>query len=105
MQFAAPSGGTWIGIVDERHAVADEDVVLDGHALTDERMARDFAVLADLRVLLDFHESPDLGVIAHFTAVEIDELRERNPFAQLHIGSDADILAHSAMARPLSFSD
>ena len=32
-----------IGVVDERDAVADEDVVFDGHAFADEGVARDLA--------------------------------------------------------------
>ena len=93
LQFAVAGGGARIGVVDERHAVADEDVVLDGHAFADEGVAGNLAALADGGILLDFDECADLGFVADLAAVKIDELRELNVFPQLHAGRDAEIVS------------
>jgi hypothetical protein len=73
-----PVGGSGprIAVVDEHHAVADEDVVLDRDAFADESVARDLAALADSCILLDFDERADLGFIADLATVQIDELGE-----------------------------
>src|SRR2546425_4860119 len=105
LQLPVWGGGAWVGVVDERHPVAYEDVVLDGHPFADERVAGNLAVLADPDVLLDLDKGTDLGVVADFTSVEIDELRQDDAAAQLDVGSDAHGVAHRAMARPRSCSD
>src|SRR5438876_9104588 len=105
LQRTVRSCGARVGVVDEGDAVADEDVVLDGHAFANERVAGDLAVLADVRVLLNFDKGTDLGVVAYFAAIEVDEPRQLDAFAQLHIGRNAEILAHSSIALPLSLSD
>src|SRR5437763_192002 len=76
-------GRPGIGVVDEHHAVPDEDVVLDRHALADERVAGDLAVLSDPGVLLNLDEGADLRVVPHFAAVEVDEFRELDALTQL----------------------
>ena len=53
-----------VGVVDEDHAVADEDLVLDGHAFADEGVAGDLAAPPDAGVLLDLDEGADLGFVA-----------------------------------------
>ena len=75
--WSSPVGGRRprIRVVDEHHAVADEDMVLDRDALADERVARDLAAPADRRVLLNLDERADLGLVADRAAVEVDELR------------------------------
>src|SRR2546427_6913555 len=98
-------GSARIGIVDEHHAVAHEDVVLDGHALADEGVAGDLAILADPGVLLHLDEGAALGVGTHFTPVEIDEPGRLHALAQLHVARDAEIVAHIWIARPRSFSE
>src|SRR3989449_9344407 len=105
LQLAARSRGARVGIVDERDTVADEDVVFDRHPFADERVAGNLAALPYLGVLLDFHKGTDLGVVTHLTAVEIDEFRQGDTVAQLHVGSDAEIIIHSSMARPRSRID
>ena len=77
-----------IRVVDERHAVADEDVVLDRHAFADERVARDLAAAADRRVLLDLDERADLRLVADLAAVEVDELRQPDVLPELDVGRD-----------------
>ena len=74
LQLAARRRRARIGVVDERHAVADEHVVLDRHAFADEGVARDLAARADRGVLLDFDERADLGLVADLAAVQVDEL-------------------------------
>src|SRR5436190_2474053 len=98
-------GRPGIGVVDEHHAVPDEDVVLDRHALADERVAGDLAVLSDPGVLLNLDEGADLRVVPDFAAVEIDELRELDALTQLHVRSDAVIVRHRVTALPRSLSD
>src|SRR6266702_7368165 len=89
-----------VHVVDEGHAVANEDVVFNVHALTDERMARNLAAAADRGILLDFDERSDFRLIADFAAVQIDEFRKLHVLAQLHAGSDADIFVHRVIASP-----
>ena len=43
LQLSGRGRRSRIGVVDEHHAVADEDVILDRHALADEGVARDLA--------------------------------------------------------------
>ncbi len=67
--------GPGVSIVDERHAVAYEDVVFDQHTFADKAVARDLAVLPYLRVLLNLDERADLGLVANLAAIQVDELR------------------------------
>src|SRR6516162_3945259 len=76
---------TRVRIVDECHAMSDEDLILDGHTLAHEGVARDLAALADRRVFLDFDERPDLCLVAYLATVEIDELRQLHVLPQLHV--------------------
>src|SRR5207249_4302029 len=82
----------------------DEDVILEGHPFADEGMAGNLAVLAHPGILLDLDEGTDLRVVAYLTAVEVDELRQRDAWTQLYIGSDGEVVVHSAMARPRTFT-
>ena len=91
---AVRGGGPRVGVVDEGHAVPDEDVVFDGHALADEGVAGDLAVFADGGVFLDLHKGADLGVVADRAAVEVDELRELHVFSELDIFGYAEIVIH-----------
>ena len=72
--------------------MADEDVVVDRHALTDERVARNLAPAADCRVLLDFDECANLRLVADLASVQVDETRQLDVVAQLHVRSDRQIL-------------
>ena len=74
LQLASPVVARGIGVVDERDAVADEDVVFDGHAFADEGVAGDLAAFADGGILLDLDKGADLGFVANLASVEIDEL-------------------------------
>src|SRR5437867_10987925 len=105
LQRAVRVRGTRVGIVDEGDPVADEHVVLDRDAFADERVARNLTILADLGVLLDLDEGADLGVVAYLTTIEVDEPRQLDAFAKLHVGGDTDVLAHSVTALPLSLRD
>ena len=79
-------GGTREFVIDEDHAVADEDLVFDLDARADEGMALDLAVGADARALLNLHERPYAGVVTDLAAVKIrervddDVLPERHSF-------------------------
>jgi hypothetical protein len=59
--------------------VADEDLVLDVDPLTDEGVRRNLAARSDRRVLLDLDERTDLRLIADRAAVEVDEVRMKDP--------------------------
>ena len=74
LQLPVGGRGPRIAVVDEHHAVADEDVVLNRDAFADERMARDLAALADAGVLLDLDEGADLRFVADLATVQVDEL-------------------------------
>lgn len=56
-------------IVDEDHAMADEDFVLDRHAAANEAMAGDLAAPADSGAALDLDEGAQPRVRADFAAV------------------------------------
>src|SRR3954447_9410933 len=60
-------------VVDEHHAVSDEDVVTDAHTVTDEGMALDLAVGADHGSPLDLDEGADHRSIADAAPVEVRE--------------------------------
>ena len=77
-----------VHIVDKRHVMADEDVVLDRHAFADEGVGGDLAVPADEGALLDLDEGPDLGIVADRAAVEVDEGENLDVLAQLDVGRD-----------------
>jgi hypothetical protein len=62
-------GRAWITIVDEDHAMADEDFVLDSHATANEAVARDLAAPADSGAALDLDEGAQPRVRADFAAV------------------------------------
>src|SRR5262249_59994818 len=67
--------GEGVRIVDERHTVAHENVVLDGHAFADKRVTGDLTVLSDLGVLLNLDEGTDFCVVTDIAPVKVDELR------------------------------
>ena len=62
-----------IRVVDKRHAVADENIVLNRHAFADERVARHFASPPHARVLLNFDECSDLCFVSNLASIQIDE--------------------------------
>jgi hypothetical protein len=72
-----------------------EHVVFDGHAFADEGMAGNFATPAHFSVLLYFNERADLCFVADFATVKIDEFREPDFFAKLHIWGNAAEFIHS----------
>ena len=73
LQVSLGSRGPRIGIVDERHSVPDEDVVLDDDAFAYKSMAGDLATFAHGNIFLDFHECADLCLVPDLASVEIDE--------------------------------
>src|SRR5258705_3747314 len=83
LELARRSRRARIGSVDEGDAMADEHAVLDGDAFTDESVARNLAPPANLRVLLDLDERADLRFVADLTAVQVDELSERDVASKL----------------------
>ncbi len=64
---------TGIAVVDECHAMADENAILNIDTFTDKRVTGDFAILSNSGVFLNFDEGANLCVIADFTAVEVDK--------------------------------
>src|ERR1700733_13709866 len=63
------SSSSRIAVIDESHAMPDENLVLDGDPFTDKRVAGDLASLTDLGVLLNLYERPDLGLVTNLAAV------------------------------------
>src|SRR5437762_12821750 len=76
-----------VAVVDEHHAVADEDAVLDRHAPAHEAVARDLAVAADHRAALHLDERADARVIADAAPVQVDQRRlwNRNVCTELDV--------------------
>jgi len=86
-----PMPGHDMAVVDEHHAVADEDAVFDHNSRADEAVTGYFAALADARLLLNFDERADASIVANLASIEIDEWREPDILAELDIVGDADI--------------
>jgi hypothetical protein len=76
-------------IVDEHHAVPDENFVFDGDAGTNERMTRNFAALADMRIALNLDERAQLRAVSHAASVKVYERSEPHALAQNHVGRRA----------------
>jgi hypothetical protein len=94
LQDSGGGGGAGISVVDEDHAVADEDVVFDGHAFADKTVAGNLAATADAGVFLNLHKGAHSGPIADFAAVQVDEVGQAHFAAQLHVGRDAAVFGH-----------
>jgi hypothetical protein len=73
LQSAVAVRGSRIAVIDECHAVSDENAVLDRYPFADEGVTRYLAALPDFCALLDLDERPDLCFIADLATVEIDE--------------------------------
>ena len=65
-------------VVDEKHAVPDEDLVLDLDALADEAVALELAAAADARPSLDLDERADSRPVPIVAAVEVRERGDLN---------------------------
>jgi len=91
LKGAALGGRAGIRVVDERHVMADEDIVFNGDSLADEGMARYFAVPADRGVFLHLHEGADLRVVSDGASVKVDKLRELDVLPELDIVGDAQV--------------
>ena len=61
LQIPVGGGGARIAVIDERHSVPNEDVVLDNDAFADEGVTGDLAAFAHDHIFLDFHECADLS--------------------------------------------
>jgi hypothetical protein len=94
LQRSVGRGGPRIAVVNEHHAMADENVILDRDALANKGVARDFAPLADRCVFLDLNEGADLGLIANLASVEVDELGQSYILTKLYVRCDAYIRVH-----------
>src|SRR5580658_7667956 len=55
LQTSTGGSGTWVGIIDEHHAMADKNVVFDGYTFTDEGVAGDLAAFSNRSLLLDLY--------------------------------------------------
>src|SRR5438094_3829168 len=104
LQLAGGGDGSRESIVDERHAVADEDVILDLDAFADERVARNFHAPSNLRALLNLDERADAALVADLASVEIDEIVDPDVSTQLHVVRDCDAF-HIVIRRPSLRSD
>ena len=82
-------GGARALVVDEHHAVADEDLVADLDSVADERVALDLAALADARAALHLHERADARVVPDRAAVEVREGVHDDALAESDVGDQA----------------
>ena len=89
LQLTATGGCARIAVVDEYHPVPDEHVVFNGDAFADKGMARNLAAAAHFGILLNLDKGADLSLVAHFAAVQVDELRQADATPQLDVGGNA----------------
>ena len=89
-------------VVDEHHAVTDENAVFNRHPFSNEGVTRDFDPAPDLGVLLDLDKRADLAFIANFTAIQVGEGIDLDILAQFHVGCDAHKIP-GCHRRPPSF--
>lgn len=73
LRRAVEVGRTREFVVSKHHAVADEDVVLDGDAFAQKRVRRYLASTADLDSFLDLDECTDTRFVTDLAAVSVDE--------------------------------
>ena len=74
-----------VRVVDKRHAMADENIVLNRYAFADERVARHFASPAHARILLNLDECSDLCFVSNLASIQIDEFRQLDVLAKLDV--------------------
>src|SRR5438105_8490829 len=87
LQLAGIGRRTGKTVVDEHHAVTDEDFVFYCHSLANERVGRYLAARPDFCTGLNFDKGPDHGLVADDATVEVDELGLGNayPLAELNV--------------------
>ena len=88
LQAAANIGSAGEEVVGEHHAVADEDLILQGDTLADEGVARNLAAVANLGSLLNLNEGANLDLVANLAAIEIGEAEDADIAAKLDGGRD-----------------
>src|SRR5262249_46211215 len=93
-------------VVDERHIVSDEHVVLDRDALADERVARDLDVPPDPSAFLDLDERPDLRVVPDLAAIQVHEVENLDVLAELDVAkASLRVQTHSLTSLPRRLID
>src|SRR5206468_191330 len=85
LQLLICSGCAWESIIDKRHIVTDQDIILDSDTLADKGVALYFTILANPSSLLDLNECANLRIISDFAAIEIDEIVDFYTFTKLDI--------------------
>src|SRR5208282_4565544 len=96
LQTSASGRGARVRIVNEHHAVANENVVFDGHTFADEGVAGDLAAFTNRSVLLNLYKRANLGFIADFAAVEVDELGKFDISTEFHTRRNAKEFIHKS---------
>jgi hypothetical protein len=76
-------------VVDEHHAVTDEDLVIDLDAVADERVALDTATGTDPGTPLDLDVRAHPGVVSDRATIEIGELKDDDPV------TEGDVVDHA----------
>src|SRR5690242_16161631 len=71
-------GCTRFEVVDEHHAMTDEDVVLERHAFAQEAVRRNLAASPDAYIPLYLSEGSDARLRTYYASVQIHELRVIN---------------------------
>jgi hypothetical protein len=72
-------------VIDEHHAVADEDFIPDLDTCANKRVALDLAAGADRRAPLNLDERADPGVVTDRTAIQVGKRVHDDPFAEADI--------------------
>ena len=74
-RLQSPVGrGARIQIVDEHHAVPNEDVVFDVHSFADKTVRGDLAAASNEDVFLDLDEGADFGLVTQRASVEVHQI-------------------------------
>ena len=90
LQRAVRGGGPRKSIVDERHAMADEDFVFDRHAFADKRVTGNFAAASRSAPPFEFPRKRQFSDSSpNCATVKIRERKDLDPLAKL------DVLAQS----------
>src|SRR5262249_35899626 len=99
-QFPAGRGRPRQPVVDKHHAVSDKDLVLDRDPLADEGMRRYLAARPDHGPRLHLDKGADQGLVPDGAAIEVDELRLRDP----HPLTEPDVVADRHLRSPTTFA-
>ena len=81
--------GTREAVIDEGHAMTDENLVFEGDSLAKKAVAGNFTTVAHANTSLDLHKGADLHVVPDLAAIQVGESEYLYSLAQFDVGRDA----------------